>query len=267
MGLRAAFLPYNPGLGVIEIFANPLTSKSDRTVREGAPAPLGHLLIVDDDPVVREILSSSLSEHGYQVKACEDGEQMNALLREFPADIVLLDIRLPGTDGLALTRYLRAQSDIGIILVTRLDDEVDRIIGLEIGADDYIAKPFNLREVRARVGALMRRISAVGRSDISETIRFGDWALNLATQRLRRIDGEEIRLTPGEYQVLACLVQRPQKLTTREHVIAMGSVSLSEESLDVLISRLRRKLGDNPRNPQLIQTVHGQGYVFVPAPC
>jgi DNA-binding response OmpR family regulator len=228
----------------------------------------GHILIVDDDPVVRDILSHSLSESGYRIEECVDGDRVEAVLQAFPADIVLLDIRLPGTDGLTLTRRLRASSDIGIILVTRLDDEVDRIVGLEIGADDYIAKPFNLREVRARVSALMRRIAANGRSDVSQTLRFGTWSLNLATQRLRHANGEEVRLTPGEYQVLACLVQRPQKLTMRDHVVTMGSdaVSLSAESLDVLVSRLRRKLGDNPRDPQLIQTVHGQGYVFVPTP-
>lgn len=225
----------------------------------------GRLLVVDDDPVTRHLLCSYFRQAGYHVAESDSGADVEAQIAAAPCDIVLLDIRMPGRNGLDITRSLRVQSSIGIILISQLADDTDRVIGLEIGADDYITKPFNLREVHARVKSLLRRMALWTRPDDSDVIRFQGWQFDLATRHLTSPQGEEVRLTGGEFQLLACLVQRPKRLTPRNHLIAMvsdGARSMSAESLDVLISRLRRKLGDDTRPPRLIVTVHGQGYVF-----
>lgn len=230
-----------------------------------AGSPEGDLLIVDDDPVTRHLLCSYFRQAGYAVTELDNGNAVAAAIATKPYDIVILDIRMPGRNGLDIARELRAQTSIGIILISQLGDETDRIIGLEVGADDYITKPFNLREVHARVKSLLRRMALWMRPDETDVIRFRGWQFDLATRRLYSPDGNEVRLTGGEFQLLACLVQRPKRLTSRNHLIAMvggGARSMSSESIDVLISRLRRKLGDDGRQPKLIVTVHGQGYVF-----
>lgn len=225
----------------------------------------GRLLVVDDDPVTRHLLCSYFGQAGYSVDECDNGDEVEARIAAVPYDIVILDIRLPGRNGLDIARSLRAQTSIGIILISQLSEETDRVVGLEIGADDYITKPFNLREVHARVKSLLRRMALWTRPDHSDVIRFLGWQFDLALRHLISPQGEEVRLTGGEFQLLACLVQRPKRLTPRSHLIAMvsdGARSMSAESVDVLISRLRRKLGDDTRPPRLIVTVHGQGYVF-----
>lgn len=245
-------------MGTVQNLDDSLTEAPGQTID-------AHLLVVDDDPVTRHLLCSYFRQAGYSVDECDNGDEVEARVAAAPYDIVILDIRLPGRNGLDIARSLRAQTSIGIILISQLTDETDRVVGLEVGADDYITKPFNLREVHARVKSLLRRMALWTKPDHSDVIRFLGWQFDLALRRLVSPQGEEVRLTGGEFQILACLVQRPKRLTPRSHLVAMvsdGVRSMSADSIDVLISRLRRKLGDDGRQPRIIVTIHRQGYVF-----
>lgn len=228
------------------------------------------ILVVDDDARLRSLLERYLHEQGFYVRTAAEGEQMNRLLERENFHLMVLDLMLPGEDGLSICRRLRQQSnDIPIVMLTAKGDEVDRIIGLELGADDYLAKPFNPRELLARVRAVLRRrgkdIPGAPSAEDQE-ITFGEFRLNLGTREMYRGD-EPMPLTSGEFAVLKALVTHPRQPMSRDKLMnqARGrDYSALERSIDVQVSRLRRMLEADPANPRYIQTVWGLGYVFVP---
>ncbi|WP_375750284.1 two-component system response regulator TorR [Vibrio sp. HN007] len=231
-----------------------------------------HVLVVEDDVVTRSKLVGYFQSEGYSVSEAESGEQMREILAEENIDLVMLDINLPGEDGLMLTRELRSQSDIGIILVTGRTDSIDKIVGLEMGADDYVTKPFELRELLVRVKNLLWRISLVrtggGNNDSDEddgnVIYFGDWTFDIQRRALTR-DGEPVKLTKAEYELLVALSSYPNTVLSRERIINMISHRVdapNDRTIDVLIRRMRAKMEYDPKNPQIFVTVHGEGYMF-----
>ncbi len=228
------------------------------------------VLIVDDDARLRGLLQRFLEEQGYLVKAVADGEQMDRALGRELYSIMVLDLMLPGEDGLSICRRLReAEMEMPIIMLTAKGDDNERIEGLEAGADDYLPKPFNPRELDARIRAILRRqVREVpgAPSQENEMVTFGPWTLDLSRRILER-DGEEIGLTTGEFAVLKALVQHPREPLTRDKLMSLArgrEWSAMERSIDVQVSRLRRLLEDDPAKPRYVQTVWGVGYVFVP---
>lgn len=232
------------------------------------------ILVVDDEALTRECLESYFKEEGYDVYSAETAEQAEAILYSHAIDVILLDIRLPGKDGLTLTRELRVHSEVGIILVTGRQDEVDRLIGLECGADEYVTKPFNPREILARTKNLVRRVRHCYESKPTDALphrfkAFERWKLNLDRRQLIDEHQQETQLTEGEFQLLNVLMQNSGRVMTRELILEQirnREWVPSDRTVDVLIGRLRRKLGDDPANPKTILTVHGAGYLFTPKP-
>ncbi|MCA1408062.1 response regulator [Ensifer sp. IC3342] len=230
--------------------------------------PSGHILVVDDDPRIRQMLARYFEEEGYRVSLAGDGQEMRNYLERLPIDIILLDLLLPGEDGLALTRDIRARSDIPIIMLTGRSDVVDRIVGLEVGADDYITKPFHLREVLARVrNALRRRQPAALRapSERSEVYSFESWRLDVGSRQLLADDGTEVALTTGEFDMLCVLVKHAGRVLERELLMDLTrarNLEAYDRTIDAQIARLRRKVERDPSNPVLIKSVRGVGYVF-----
>ncbi|MFC5696495.1 response regulator [Pseudomonas sp. GCM10022186] len=232
------------------------------------------VLIVDDDPLIRELLQTYLTQEGYQVRCASTAEQAEACLAESPVDLVMLDIRLPGKDGLTLTRELRVRSEVGIILITGRNDEVDRIVGLECGADDYVVKPLNPRELVSRAKNLVRRVRHARQpSPVATTAqlkRFADWMLDSDRRRLIDQDGSETLLTHGEFQLLSVFLRNAGHTLSRDQLmdqIRNREWLPNDRSIDVLVGRLRRKLRDDPAEPQLIITIHGAGYLFTANAC
>lgn len=226
-----------------------------------------HILVVEDDATSRVTLAGYFENEGFRVTEAEDGADMRAAFSRGDVDLVLLDIRLPGDDdGLALLKEIRQQSDIGVIMVTGKSDDVDRVVALEIGADDYVTKPFNPRELLARAKNLLRRTQAARAADHdSRTKRFSGWTLSLDMRRLASPTGEDVHLTRGEFELLATLASHPGRVLTRDNLLDhMNSREWdpSDRTIDVLIGRLRRKIEADPKRPNLITTVHGVGYVF-----
>ncbi len=226
------------------------------------------ILVVDDDMTSRVTLAGYFETEGYEVCEAEDGEQMWAVLNQETINLIMLDIRLPGDDGLTLLRDIRKSSDIGIIMVTGKSDEIDRIVALEMGADDYVTKPFNARELLARSKNLIRRTlnSKVGEED-DDVKTFSGWSLYADQRRLISPEGEDVRLTRGEFELLSTLVQRVGRVLTRDNLldyISHREWDPNDRTIDVLIGRLRRKIEQDPQNPNIILTVHGVGYVFSP---
>ncbi|WP_372831759.1 response regulator [Pontibacterium sp.] len=232
------------------------------------------ILVVDDEALTRECLSSYFKEEGYTVFTADTAEQAEAILSSEAIDVVLLDIRLPGKDGLTLTRELRVHTEVGIILVTGRLDEVDRLIGLECGADDYVTKPFNPREILARTKNLVRRVRHCSHAKPTDSLphtfkSFERWKLNLDRRQLIDEQQQPIQLTEGEFQLLNTLMIHAGRVMTREEILEQirnREWVPSDRTVDVLIGRLRRKLGDDPANPKTILTVHGAGYLFTPKP-
>ncbi|MCE9956596.1 two-component system response regulator TorR [Aeromonas rivipollensis] len=228
-----------------------------------------HILVVEDDAVTREKLTGYFEREGYRVTAVENGQEMRAVLAQQEVDLVMLDINLPGEDGLLLTRELRARSTVGIILVTGRSDAVDRIVGLEMGADDYVTKPFELRELLVRVKNLLWRISLAAPAPsepavADDAVRFGPWRFDIPRRQLSK-DGVPVRLTKAEYEVLVAFVAHPGRVLSRERILTLISHrgdGPSDRTIDVLIRRLRGKMELDPRDPQLFVTVHGEGYLF-----
>ncbi len=227
------------------------------------------VLIVDDDPLIRELLQSYLAQEGYQVRCASTAEQAEACLAESPVDLVMLDIRLPGKDGLTLTRELRVRSEVGIILITGRNDEVDRIVGLECGADDYVVKPLNPRELVSRAKNLVRRVRHAQQPAVAapatQLKRFAGWMLDNDRRRLIDQDGSETLLTHGEFQLLSVFLRNAGHTLSRDQLmdqIRNREWLPNDRSIDVLVGRLRRKLRDDPAEPQLIITIHGAGYLF-----
>ena len=223
-----------------------------------------HILVVEDDPVTRAKLVGYFESEGYRVSEAEDGQSMWPLLSGQPVDLVLLDINLPGQDGLYLTRQLRAHHDFGIILVTGRTDDVDRIVGLEIGADDYVTKPFNQRELLARVKNILRRIPDTRSSDNGPK-HFADWVFDPLRRKLTGPDGRTVGLTRAEYELLSALVRHPGVVMSRERLLSQvthRNWDPNDRTIDVLVRRLRKKIERDPKAPEIIVTAHGEGYLF-----
>lgn len=271
-----------------------------------AASRLAQILIVDDDPEIRDLLSQFLQKHGYQAHGVADGDAMDHQLTQSTYDLIVLDLMLPGDDGLTLCRQLRSSSTIPIIMLTAVGEDMDRIIGLEMGADDYVTKPFNPRELLARIKAVLRRhdyakitqpssssnSSALG-SPASEPLdpapcfQFEAWVLDLGKRELRHqatrfeqstsdsvprsvanpLAGTLVSLTAGEFDLLLAFVEHPQRVLSRDQLLdytkGHGAMNF-DRSVDVQLSRLRRKIEANPKEPQLIKTVRGGGYLFTP---
>lgn len=228
-----------------------------------------HILVVDDDPRIRQMLTRYFEEEGYLVSTAVDGTEMKRQLKQNAIDIILLDLSLPGgQDGLDLAREVRSQSDVPIMMLTGRDDVVDRIIGIEIGADDYIPKPFHLREVHARLKSILRRRQpGATRQETAEdrVIRFEGWSLNLSRRQLLAPEGGEVELTTGEFDMLAAFLQHAGRVLTRDFLMDSTKgrqMEAFDRTIDAQIVRLRRKIEADAKNPQLIKSVRGVGYVF-----
>jgi len=225
------------------------------------------LLVVDDDPLTCSRVKAYFEQEGYVVLIASNGDEMWNCLRGQAVDVVLLDIGLPGRDGLELARELRAQnSRIGLLLVTGRNDDIDKIVGLESGADDYVTKPFNARELLARVKIVLRRLRDMQTmTQSANQLRIGDWTLDLGYRRLISADGRRETLTRGEYDLLAALARQPGMAVGRERLMQAvfhRSWDPNDRTIDVLVSRLREKLEQDPKHPELIVTIRGEGYLL-----
>ncbi|GGC86509.1 response regulator [Chelatococcus reniformis] len=221
--------------------------------------------IVDDDASIRETLAGFLEAEGYHVRGAADAVGLERMMRTEPLDLVLLDIRLPGTDGLTLTRSLREKSELGIILITGRNDKVDRILGLEYGADDYIAKPIDERELLPRVRNLLRRVSHSRLASPTQTLHFDRYTMDMGRRAVTDDGGQPVSLTTAEFDLLSVFVRNSGQVMSRERLIAAASHRRwdpFDRTIDTLVRRLRRKLEANPERPSLITTVHGAGYLF-----
>ena len=228
-----------------------------------------HILVVDDDREIRDLLGRFLERHRLRVTTVRDAREARRAWINGHYHLVVLDLMLPGESGLDLARWLRSQSDIPIVMLTAMGEETDRIIGLELGADDYVPKPFNPRELLARIRAVLRRAGdASGRRDSASSqtpLRFAGWTLEPARRRLLDPNGVEVPLTGGEFLLLLALAERPNRVLTRDMLLDLlrgRQAGPFDRAIDVAISRLRRKLEDDGSNPQLIKTVRGGGYVL-----
>lgn len=228
------------------------------------------LLIVDDDPGLRELLQRYLREQDYSVATAGDGTAMDQHLLQNTVDLIILDLMLPGEDGLSIAKRLRKTMNTPIIILSAKGDEVDRIVGLEVGADDYLAKPFNPRELLARIRAVMRRQRPVEADDQNSTSQdiccFGPYQLDFTTRSLS-CEGRNISLTSAEYELLRAMVEHPNRVLSRDMLIeSLKGYDRSpfDRSVDVRITRLRRKLENDPKSPEYIRTIWGVGYMFTP---
>jgi two-component system, OmpR family, response regulator len=228
-----------------------------------------HILVVDDDPQIRGLVSEYLTENGLRVTAAASGREMTQILGEETIDLVILDLRLDGEDGMALARSLRERLSMPVIMLTGVREEADRVMGLELGADDYITKPFSPRELLARIRTVLRRtkISAPegGRHPEIRAYRFGDFELNLRTRRLKRQDGRAVSLTNGELNLLAALLAAPERILTRDQLLEASRMydnEVYDRAIDIQVLRLRRKIEVDPSQPRYIVTERGVGYMF-----
>jgi len=226
------------------------------------------LLVVDDDPEILELIQAYLSKQGFSVACVTDGEAMTQYLERESADLIILDLMLPGEHGLSLAKRLKQAGDIPIIIVSAQGDDVDRIVGLEVGADDYIGKPFNPRELLARVRAVLRRSSRSGGALDSgeDVVAFGPFVLDLESHQLLR-SGEQVPLTSGEFDLLAILAEHPNKVLHRDRILDLltgAERSPFDRSIDVRVTRLRSKIEPDASNPVYIKTIWGKGYMFCP---
>ena len=226
------------------------------------------ILIVDDDPALLELLERYLGEQGFAVDGVPDGEAMDRYLAATPADLIILDLMLPGEDGLSIAKRLRVSGTTPILMLSARGDDVDRIVGLEVGADDYLAKPFNPRELLARLRAILRRRQSEPRvtGGQPEIHSFGEFRLDTASRTLTR-GNEPVALTSGEYALLQVFVENPNRVLSRDALVerlAGYDRSPFDRSIDVRVTRLRRKIEDDPSAPVFIQTVWGEGYRFSP---
>jgi DNA-binding response OmpR family regulator len=229
-----------------------------------------HILAIDDDPAMRELVADYLSGNDLRVTAVATGAEMAQAFAEHAIDLVVLDLRLVGEDGMQLARTLRAASAVPIIIVTGKQDEADRVMGLELGADDYVTKPFSPRELLARIRAVLRRYQTaremlVARGDKRRAYRFAGWELNLRSRRLTSPEGRRVELTNGELNLLQAFCAAPRQVLTREQLLDLSRWNCAEvydRAIDVQILRLRRKIEPDPAQPQYIKTERGAGYVF-----
>lgn len=231
-----------------------------------------HLLVVDDDREICDLIRHFFERHGYRVTTAHDEAQMKAQLRRCSFDLVVLDVMLPGRNGLELCRDIRAKSQVPIIMVTAVSETTDRIVGLEMGADDYLAKPFEPRELLARVRAVIRRFSAASDAERQarpiQIYKFGGWTLDLAQRRLWSHDDVVVTLTTAEFDLLSVFVMHPRRTLSRDRLLDLTQgreAQAFDRSIDILVSRLRRKLAASVEAASLIVTVRGGGYMFAPA--
>lgn len=231
-------------------------------------ATTARILLVEDDAAIASMLVETLTDSGFQAQATTSAAGMEAMLRKQDFDLVLLDVMLPGEDGFSICRRLRAGTTIPIILLTALGEDVDRIVGLELGADDYVTKPFNSRELVARIRGLLRRASyGVSRGQLQEALLFAGWCIDPAARQLRNPEGVQVSMTTAEFDVLLAFCRNPGRVLTREQLLGLTHGGLAgpvERSIDVHISRIRRKIEPEVRDPTLIKTVRLGGYLFTP---
>ena len=233
-------------------------------MNQGSP----HILVVDDHSEIRDLLKRFLEQHGMRVSCARDGKEMKRLLDEREFDLLVLDLMMPGEDGLPLCRELRVKSRLPIIMLTAMGEETDRIIGLEMGADDYLAKPFNPRELLARIKAVMRRTQAEPQpapDTLTRDLRFDRWLLDINRRELVDEEGVGMSLSTAEFDLLKVFLERPQRVLSRDQLLdlARGREAVAfDRAVDTLVSRLRRKLERDPKNPELIKTIWGGGYLF-----
>ncbi len=224
-----------------------------------------HILIVDDDREIRGLTGRYLRKHGFRVDSAADAKEMDRLLRDGRFDLIVLDLMLPGEDGLSICRRLRAATRIPIVMLTAVAEDTDRIIGLEIGADDYLTKPFNPRELLARIRAVLRRAEGLHPHPEGGTLVFAGWRLDPARRELRDPDGVLVELTAGGFDLLAAFVERPRRVLSRDQLLDLTKgrdAQPFDRSIDVQVSRLRRKIEADPKKPEVIKTVRSGGYIF-----
>jgi DNA-binding response OmpR family regulator len=232
------------------------------------PATAPHVLVVDDDPAIREMVSDYLGNKDLRVTAVADGRAMQAVLADSVVDLVVLDLGLRGEDGMAIARRLRDESQIPIVMLTGRKEEADRVMGLELGADDYLTKPFSLRELLARIRTVLRRSRAEVRQGKPEGVRayrFDGWELNLNLRRLTSPDGRRVTLSNSEFSLLVVLLGAPNRILSRDQLLDLSRLHNDEvynRSVDVQILRLRRKIEQDPAEPRYIRTERGAGYLF-----
>lgn len=248
--------------------------------------PAAHVVVVDDEPEIREMIQEYLLRQGFAVSMAAGGPALRALMQERAVDLVILDINMPGEDGLSIARYLRERGNVGIVMLTANNHTVDRIVGLEVGADDYVAKPCDLRELLARVRSVLRRASSpatanshgAGRgsgsvprpalpSTLGHEVRMGRCILNLDSRRLFDLAGAEVPITPMEFDLLKAFADHPHKVLSRERLLDLAhdrEMTAFDRSIDTRIARIRQKIEVDPATPQVIKTVRGAGYLFVP---
>jgi len=239
-----------------------------------------HVAVVDDELAITELLAHYFAGHGFRVTPLHSGRALMALMAVDPPDLVLLDLGLPGEDGFAIARQLREHWRCGLVIITGRGDAIDKVVGLEVGADDYVTKPFDLRELVARVKAVLRRIAPAGAASASPAapaevapaaasprLNFLGWQLDLAARRLDDPSGSEVRLTTGEFALLTTLAQHPGRVLTRDFLLEQTrgrEAGPFDRTIDVQIGRLRKKLEADAENPQIIKSVRGAGYIFIP---
>jgi two-component system OmpR family response regulator len=231
-----------------------------------------HILVVDDDREICSLVSQFLSRHALRVTTARDGAEMMKIMEAARIDLVVLDVMLPGEDGLSLCRKLRADSATPVIMLTAMGEDVDRIVGLEMGADDYLPKPFNPRELLARIKAVLRRAEALppAATEVAaggKVLSFSGWRLDLAKRELKTAAEELVILSSGEFDLLQAFAEHPQRVLTRDQLLDLArgrAASLFDRSVDIQVMRLRRKIETDPKDPQLIKTVRSGGYMFTP---
>ncbi|CAK0761066.1 DNA-binding transcriptional dual regulator OmpR [uncultured Gammaproteobacteria bacterium] len=229
-----------------------------------------HILVVDDNREIRDLLARFLDKSGFRTTTVPDGWGMHKTLNEARIDLIVLDLMLPGEDGLSLCRTLRASSDVPIVMLTAMGEQTDRIIGLEMGADDYVAKPFDPRELLARIKAVLRRTKGERekpRLAADAVIRFADWTLYTARRELVDGNGMVEPLSSGEFDLLMAFVEHAQKVLNRDQLLDLArgrSAQVFDRSIDTQVMRLRKKIEEDPKNPKLIKTAWGEGYMFTP---
>jgi len=227
-----------------------------------------HVMVVDDDAGIRDLLADYLAKQGMTVVTARDGKEMDERLTTFDPDLIVMDLMMPGEDGLALTRRVKAAREVPVIMLSARGEDIDRIVGLEVGADDYLPKPFNPRELLARIRAVLRRNSGAAKTDQGggEIVRFGPFSLDLGSQSLAR-EGADIPLTQAEFTLLKLFLEHPNRALSRDQIMDWlkgYERDPFDRSIDVRVTRLRKKLEDDPANPVYIRTVWGQGYLFSP---
>ncbi|MFM9938744.1 MAG: response regulator [Hyphomicrobiaceae bacterium] len=249
-----------------------MTSDSSVPPSNATPAGNdGHILIVDDDAQIRQLAGKFLREHGYRVTTARDGREMRQALASASIDLVILDIMLPGSNGLDLCKEIRSRSSLPVIMLTARGSETDRIVGLEIGADDYVAKPFNPRELLARINAVLRRARAhldAPQAGSGHCLRFEQWTLDTRRRELMDPKGVVVDLSTGEYDLLLTFLEAPQRVLTRDQLMDAAKHRMGngfDRAIDIQVSRLRRKVDASEDGQAMIKTIRGTGYMFVPA--